>query len=129
MHLLTDKKFDYAWVSNPLIHISLFNHDYGLKCVFQADSSSEDISEPQQQSLSLFLSKQHEFESKIDRLLKKYIEENHIISSHANIDPKTLLLKRDGSFAILADCSWDVENGIAIILSPEEYITIQSEFL
>ncbi|MDG6896063.1 hypothetical protein [Volucribacter amazonae] len=126
-NLLDEVTFNYGWVSNTKLKLSLNNKEYEVSCVFQSQKS-QSISEEQKQSLASFLNKQSEYEKKANALLNGYITAENI-SNDEKIKPKTLLFKRDGSFAILADCSWDIENGIAIILSPQQSIGIQDIFL
>ena len=45
------------------------------------------------------------------------------------VTPKTLLFKQDGTFLLLLECVWDVENGIAVKLAPEVAVGSQYLFL
>lgn len=45
------------------------------------------------------------------------------------VTPKTLLFKQDGTTILLLECAWDMENGIAVKLSPEVAVGSQNVFL
>ena len=72
--------------------------------------------------------------------MKEYVHENlaELKEYDPNVDadrlenyvtPKTLLFQQDGTTLLLLECTWDIENGIAIKLLPEVAIGAQDLFL
>jgi hypothetical protein len=47
----------------------------------------------------------------------------------AVVTPKTLLFKQDGTTLLLLECDWDIDNGVAVKLSPEVAVGGQDLFL
>jgi hypothetical protein len=45
------------------------------------------------------------------------------------VTPKTLLFKQDGTTLLLLECDWDIDNGVAVKLSPEVAVGGQDLFL
>ena len=60
----------------------------------------------------------------IEKLLKEYSN-----SVELRFIPKTLLIDRDGSYALLFDDNDNPDDGIAVCLAPEEKIISQDEYL
>ncbi|MGX2949173.1 DUF6985 domain-containing protein [Frederiksenia canicola] len=116
--------FDYGWRKPIVIHFN--NEETQIELAFDA-YEGEDVNNKQESAYNEFLSNQAEYEIKIKSLLKDYIERNGIRQPY--VQAKTLMFNQDGSFGLLCNCSWDIENGIVIILSPYEKITIQDEFI
>ncbi|WP_301098933.1 hypothetical protein [Otariodibacter sp.] len=120
----SDLIFDYGWRKNSTINFQQVTKP--IQLVFSA-KKGQGISDEQTKAFEYFSSQTKVFEDKIVKLLDDYIQKYQI--SEKNATPRTLLFNRDGSFGLLCDCDWDIENGIAIVLSPTEYITIQDDFL
>ncbi|MCL7840534.1 hypothetical protein M8853_09540 [Pasteurella multocida] len=121
---ITDLVFDYGW-RKPII-IQFYGVDIEIELVFDA-YKNEGINSKQEESYNLFLSNKENYEKKIISLLNEYIENNKI--ENAEVQAKTILFNYDGSFGLLCNCSWDIENGIAVILYPESKVVIQDNFL
>ncbi|HHE3604222.1 TPA: hypothetical protein ACPDW5_000054 [Pasteurella multocida] len=121
---ITDLVFDYGW-RKPII-IEFYGVDIEIELVFDA-YKNEGINSKQEESYNLFLSNKENYEKKIISLLNEYIENNKI--ENAEVQAKTILFNYDGSFGLLCNCSWDIENGIAVILYPESKVVIQDNFL
>lgn len=117
-------QYDYGWVKQ----IDLKIHDVRkeLPLVFEA-FENEIVSDEQLKSYTLFCNKKTEFELEIPKLLNKYISVNGI--QNPSINPTSLFIKRNGRLGLLCDCNWDIEQGIVIILYPEQEITEQDAFL
>ena len=45
------------------------------------------------------------------------------------VEPKSILFQQDGSIIFLAECEWDIENGIAVKLYPEVEVGPQDIFI
>ncbi|HDR1092028.1 TPA: hypothetical protein QB349_001525 [Pasteurella multocida] len=121
---ITDLVFDYGW-RKPII-IEFYGVDIEIELVFDA-YKNEGINSKQEESYNLFLSNKENYEKKIISLLNEYIENKKI--ENAEVQAKTILFNYDGSFGLLCNCSWDIENGIAVILYPESKVVIQDNFL
>lgn len=123
-NILGELSFDYGWIKP--INIQLAHQAYTIPCVFSA-SKKDMVNEAQKNAYILFQAKQPHFEERMQQLLKNYITENKIQSPQ--YQPIKFLFQRDGSFGLLLDCNWDVEHGIAIVLSPYEEVGMQDIFL
>lgn len=116
--------FDYGW--RKPISIQFNQNKRVIELAFDA-YKGEEVNHQQQVAYEHFLNNKTLFEQKIEKLLNEYIALNKFEKVEAS--PTVLMFKRDGSFGLLCDCSWDIENGIAIILSPTEEVTLQDNFL
>lgn len=87
----------------------------------------KNVNEKQLASYEMFFNEKAKYEAKVSILLQEYIKNNRIQNTGAQA--KSLQFNYDGSFALLCDCDWDVENGIAIVLYPNESVTLQGNFL
>lgn len=121
---MNDLVFDYGW--RKAIPFTFQGKDVQIELVFSA-MKGQTFSEIQQQIFSKFAENQTDYQGKAERLLESYIQQKSI--KQAFVKPRTLLVQRDGSMGLLCDCSWDEENGIAIVISSESYVTIQDDFL
>ena len=45
------------------------------------------------------------------------------------VEPKSILFQQDGTIVFLAECEWDIENGIAVKLYPEVEVGPQDIFI
>lgn len=116
--------FDYGWKKTITFHYQ--NKPLNIDLVFDA-YKGEGITDEQYSVYKKFTQNQTNYEAQINKIMLDYINENQL--KNAQVDIKTLLIKRDGAFGLLADCSWDIENGIAILLSPKQEIVVQDDFL
>lgn len=121
--IIDDLIFDYGWRKPFSIYFNKNNVE--IELVFDS-YEGEKINDKQLSSYKKFLDNKTEYENKTQELITKYIIDN-AIEKHGVII-KTLQFNYDGSFGFLADCEWDIENGIAIILAPEESVVIQDQF-
>lgn len=121
---MNDLVFDYGW--RKAIPFIFQGKETQIELVFSA-MKGQDLSEIQTQILSQLTELQAEYQRKVSELLAKYIQQKGI--KQALVKPRTLLIQRNGSIGLLCDCNWDEENGIAIVIQPEEYVTIQDDFL
>ncbi len=119
--------YDYGWTKKD--SISFLEKDYLICCVASA-YKQQDILEVQREAYLDYIKNKSTYEIEIDKLINKhfasFIDETHIKNS---ITPKEIVFDREGKFAVLCDCSWDEEKGIAIVLSPYMKVVSQNEFL
>lgn len=121
---ISDLVFDYGW--KKTITFNFQNKPLNIDLVFDA-YKGEDVNNEQYSAYEKFSQNQVDYEVQVNQMVLNYINENQL--ENAQVDIKTLLIKRDGAFGLLADCSWDIENGIAILLSPKQEIVVQDDFL
>lgn len=117
-------EFNYGWAKK--INLEIDSNLFELPLVFEA-FEGESVTEQQLQNYELFIEKKHSYEQKISSLIHQYILNETI--QNPKYTPNTLLFKRDGSFGLLCDCNWDIDQGIVIILSPNEVVKNQDYFL
>lgn len=124
-------KYDYGW-TKPLC-VSLWNNKYIISCVASAYKGQE-IIEIQQRQYSDFEGRSAEIESQICKAVELYYKENiakpdspaHVM---AHVKPTELVFQRDGSYGMLFDCDWDIENGIVVCIYPQIKVGPQDIFL
>jgi hypothetical protein len=121
---LSDLVFDYGW--KKTISIQFQGKRQDIELVFDA-YKGEEVNEKQRLSYEKFEHSQSLYEKQAEQLLDNYIKVNQL--RDVSIKLKTLLIKHNGDFGFLADCSWDIENGIAIILKSEPSVVLQDDFL
>ncbi|WP_439272284.1 hypothetical protein [Lonepinella sp. BR2923] len=116
--------YDYGWVKTMAIQLN--KHSYTIRCNFDC-YEDEEITQAQIISYQSFVSAQENKEQLIAKLLADYIDKNEF--ENAKVKPTCLLFKQNGGYGLLCDCSWDIEHGIVVYLSPEERVTIQDDIL
>lgn len=121
---MSDLSFKYGW--RKPISLNFKANSINIDCVFNA-FKGEEITEDQKQSFKIFNEKKAQYEVVATELINEYIEENSI--SNSEVHPVELMFNRDGEFALLCDCSWDTEHGIAVVLYPQPNVVMQDEFL
>lgn len=116
--------FEYGW--RKPIAFKLNKQDFVIDCVFSA-FQGESITDEQKNSYKIFTNNHSNFELQAVELLKDYIITSNIINPV--VQPTALQFNRDGEFALLCNCSWDEEHGIAVTLHPQQKVIMQDEFL
>lgn len=122
-----DKKelhFDYGWRKPTFFNIDA--KAFPIDFVFDA-FQNEAVTLEQEKSFELFNKERSDFEQQALDSLKSYIKLNKI--TNPIISPTALQFNRKGEFALLCDCSWDEENGIAVLLYPKKEVVTQDDFL
>ena len=121
---ISNLSFKYGW--RKPIKFKLNGQDFVIDCVFSA-FQGEQVTNKQERSYKLFDNNHSDFELKVLELLNDYTKTNNI--SNSVVQPTALQFNRDGEFALLCNCSWDEEHGIAVILHPQQKVTMQDDFL
>ena len=116
--------FDFSIGWKTKITLMLFRKKYEVTLKLQAYTKNEDITAKQQNALEEFKALEKEKIGCIERLLNKFDT-----NSDKRFSPKTLLFQRDGSYALLCDDKQNLDEGIAIVLSPTEEILSQDDYL
>lgn len=115
--------FSTGWKTS--IRIELFNKIENITVKAKAYYEKDGITREQEVAFSDFKKNISDIQATVEKMLRVYSEEN----KNNVYTPQTLLIERDGSYAILFDDSKDLDNGIAICLEPEVKILTQDEYL
>lgn len=134
-------EYDFQWEKTE--KISIFKKEYDI--IISAEAySEENISKKQEESYLKFKENEKFYMETIENKLKEYINENledlvtywvgarKIINTSdlaKVVEPKSILFQQDGTILFLAECEWDIENGIAVKLYPEIEVGPQDIFI
>ena len=134
-------EYDFQWEKTE--KISIFKKEYDI--IISAEAySEENISKKQEESYLKFKENEKFYMETIENKLKEYINENledlatywigarKIVNSSdltKVVEPKSILFQQDGTILFLAECEWDIENGIAVKLYPEVEVGPQDIFI
>ena len=134
-------EYDFQWEKTEKINI--FKKEYDI--IISAEAySEENISKKQEESYLKFKENEKFYMETIENKLKEYINENledlatywvgarKIINTSdltKVVEPKSILFQQDGTILFLAECEWDIENGIAVKLYPEVEVGPQDIFI
>ena len=134
-------EYDFQW--EKIEKVSVFKKEYDI--TISAESySKENISKKQEESYLKFKENKKSYIETIENKLKEYINENledlatywigarKIVNSSdltKVVEPKSILFQQDGTILFLAECEWDIENGIAVKLYPEVEVGPQDIFI
>ena len=134
-------EYDFQWEKTE--KISIFKKEYDITISAEA-YSEENISKKQEESYLKFKENEKFYIETIENKLKEYINENledlatywvgarkiiNIIDLAKVVEPKSILFQQDGTIVFLAECEWDIENGIAVKLYPEVEVGPQDVFI
>jgi hypothetical protein len=117
-----DINFTVGWKMSK--SIVLFGHSYTVTVKLQAYFEEDGITKEQENAYINFINTEEIKMDCIEKLLKEYSN-----SAELRFIPKTLLIDRDGSYALLFDDNDNPDDGIAVCLVPEEKIISQDEYL
>lgn len=115
-----DMNFNIGWKTKTIIKI--FDIDYQITVKLKAYNEKLSITEEQIQTCQFFCDNTEKIINKIENLLLSY-------KDRENLTPTTLLVKRNGDYAILFNNNNDADNGIAVCLTPKEEILSLDQFL
>ena len=134
-------KYDYEW--EKVDEIKLFEKEYNITIIAEA-FPDEDISKEQEESYLKFKENEKSYIETIDNKLKEYVNKNledlatywvgarkiiNITDLAKVVEPKSILFQQDGTIVFLAECEWDIENGIAVKLYPKVEVGSQDAFI
>ena len=134
-------EYDFQWEKKE--KISIFKKEYDITISAEA-YSEENISKKQEESYLKFKENEKFYIETIENKLKEYINENledlatywvgarkiiNITDLAKVVEPKSILFQQDGTIVFLAECEWDIENGIAVKLYPEVEVGPQDLFI
>ena len=136
-------KYDYEWEKVDIDEIKLFGKEYNITIIAEA-FPGEEISKEQEESYLKFKENEKSYIETIENELKKYVNENledlatywvgvrkiiNITDLAKVVETKSILFQQDGTIVFLAECEWDIENGIAVKLYPEVEVGPQDIFI
>ena len=134
-------EYDFQW--EKIEKVSIFKKEYDITISAEA-YSEENISKKQEESYLKFKENEKSYIGTIENKLKEYINENledlatywvgarkiiNITDLAKVVEPKSILFQQDGTILFLAECEWDIENGIAVKLYPEVEVGPQDIFI
>lgn len=134
-------EYDFQW--EKIEKVSIFKKEYDITISAEA-YSKENISKKQEESYLKFKENEKSYIGTIENKLKEYINENledlatywvgarkiiNITDLAKVVEPKSILFQQDGTIVFLAECEWDIENGIAVKLYPEVEVGPQDIFI
>ena len=102
----------------------MFNNNYSVNLKLQAYYEEDGITQEQEQAYKEYLSSESELLEAAEKIL---LEKDSMASDR--FIPKTLLVNRDGSIAIMCDDEDEPDEGIAVCLMPEMQIMSQDDYL
>jgi hypothetical protein len=115
--------YNYSW--EKCEEFTLLDKCYRITVTAVA-YSDETITDEQRKGYVFFKENIGEISNKTDELIKKYITANNITGS---FKPVSLLIEQNGNTVILFDCSWDLDNGLAVKVYPEYELGTQDDYL
>ena len=121
--ILGPLRFDEGWYAHRAIQ--LFQKGYTVSVCVQAYYEQDGITQQQKAALADY--KEHETQrlKTVESLLCAHFEGNCAI----RFIPQTIVFERDGSYAFLCDDYDAPEEGIAVLLSPEQRVLSQDDYL
>ena len=125
-------EYDFQW--EKIEKVSIFKKEYNITIIAEA-FPDEDISKEQEESYLKFKKNEKSYIETIENiedLATYWVGARKIIniSDLAKVvEPKSILFQQDGTIVFLAECEWDIENGIAVKLYPEVEVGPQDIFI
>ncbi len=117
-----DFKFDTGWKKE--IELVIFEKPYKVIVKAKAYFEKDGVTNAQEESYNAFNENKLNKIKLTESLLKDYDE-----NPSERFIPKILLIERDGSYAILCDDKMNIDDGIAVCLTPNETIIMQDDYL
>lgn len=114
--------FSVGWKTKETI--VFFNTSYNITIKIKAYFETDGITLEQEKSYLEYLSKKDAIMESAESLLNQYSN-----NAKTHFLPATLLFERDGSCALLCNDKNNLDEGIAICISPEQKIISQDEYL
>lgn len=114
--------FQVGWKAKR--SIKLFGKEYPVNLKIQAYFEEDGITPEQEAAYASFLEAEAERLQAAEKLLTAYSD-----LAQTRFVPKTFLVNRDGSYALLLDDPDDPDEGIAVCLAPVEEIVSQDDYL
>ena len=110
-----EMEYKHSWTKEE--SVIFFGKSYIINVTAQA-YSTDTILESQQKNYANFRSYLEEHKNEIEEKLMEYCKTicDVTVTLDECMNPKTVIFERDGSWGILFDTDYDVENGIALFV-------------
>ncbi len=115
-------KFDTGWKKE--IELVIFDKTYKVIVKAKAYFEKDGVTNAQEEAYNTFNENKNYKIQLTEKLLNEYAE-----NPVERFVPRTFLIDRDGSCAILFDDKDNIDDGIAVCLSPKEIILMQDDYL
>jgi len=119
--------FDTGWETST--EIVLWEKSYTIKVRANAYYEEDGITSEQEASYSLFTSTKVETIMKVEKMISEYCENCDSEYLKSRFIPQTLVFWDNGGFALMLSDADDIDNGIAVSISPKEEVMSQDEYL
>ena len=120
--------FQHGWQGKT--EVVLWGKSYKIILDAAAYTKTEAISAEQEEAYAKFKKSISEKQKLIESLLMDYfdneLDEQEMIQ---RLIPTSLVIEREGETALLLSDNKDPDNGLAVVLSPDEEVMTQDEFL
>lgn len=117
-----DFQFDTGWVAP--IQMQLFGEEYTITLRMSSYRESDKVTAEQNQAYAAYTAKKEQIREQIETELRRYAAD-----AKERFSPRTLLVQRDGAYALLCDDEDNPEEGIAVCIKPAFKILSQDEYL
>ncbi len=121
--ILGDLQFSTGWKTNG--EVVFDGKKYPITIKARAYAESDGVTDAQKTAFSAFKKERQQIIGEAEKLLAAYADRNN----SGPFVPRTLLFDRDGEYALLCDDGADPDNGVAVVLSPEQKVVLQDDYL
>jgi hypothetical protein len=147
--------FDTGWDVKEPVSIELWGKSYGVEVTAEADCEEDTITAEQEKTYADFTANKTAKQKRIEELLAEFYDENplenlyHFLEDYLEdrginpaefqknirkhlpefLEPKYLKIDEEGGCALFFDDEIDPDNGMVVVLSPEEEVMSQDEYL
>jgi hypothetical protein len=149
--------FDAGWDVKEPVSVELWGKSYSVEVTVEADNEDDGITEEQEAVYADFTKNKAANQKRIEELLGKfyaenppenlyheeflgeYLEDREIeleefrknVRKHLSefLEPKYFEVNEEGGLALFFDDEIDPDNGMVVVLSPEESVMTQDEYL
>lgn len=115
--------FNTGWKTNS--EIVLFGNSYRVTVKARAYFETDGLTDEQQKAFADYKDHNSQREKEVEALLSAYAKTD----CSARFFPRTLLFERNGGYALLCDDKDNPDDGVAVILSPDQRVILQDEYL
>lgn len=116
-------KFEYGF--RTIVELEFFQEKQYLPVLFWAYNEEEGLTPEQEEAFENFLEHRSQKVTEAENLLKDFDEKHYLTRFTAT----SLLIQKDGCYAILCNDVEFPDDGIAIQLSPSKCVISQDEYL
>jgi len=122
-------EYNYSWIKKETVNF--YDNNYEVTIIIKA-YKDEDILDIQRNTYRNYLNTLESKKNVINDILADYCknEFNQNISINKCLEPKSILFERNGSWGILFDSEFAIEEGVALYFQDNEIsIGIQDDYL